>query len=153
MYLKTNTINKFSLTGNYKEWFSCLIQTMMVTVMSSISTMTALSESPSCLIVMQLFSLWTTPRQIPLQNCHSVSVTILLTFEGKSLLETFLAKNFARIPQLEVSLKENSGLRVRNDFQRFIGTLMSSQSERLEQVEMNIMRGWKFNNKNTISFL
>ena len=56
------------------------------------------------------------------------------------ILFTFSAKNFGRISQLEVNIKED-GNRFRTDFQRFIGTLASSQSERRDQVEMNIMRG------------
>jgi len=79
-------------------------------------------------------------RKSKLSDSNAI-VFALNNSEANPSTKLSLSKNFARIPQLEVSLKENSGLRVRNDFQRFIGTLMSSQSERLEQVEMNIMRG------------
>ena len=125
----------------------------MVIVISSITIMTTSSESLSYLIAMPLFSLWLIRSLMSLRNSCCVSILFFyLAFHNVDLslnykIEMwifdfhilFSAKNFARIPQLEVSLKENSGLR--NDFQRFIGSLMSSQSERLDQVEMNIMRG------------
>ena len=53
---------------------------------------------------------------------------------------TKLSKNFNRISQLEVNIEED-GNQLRGDFQRFIGTLASNQSERREQAEMNIMKG------------
>lgn len=66
---------------------------------------------------------------------------IILQADIKSfcnLTFAFLAKNFGRIPQLEVNLEdEANGMRA--DFQRFIGTLASNLSERRDQVEMNIM--------------
>ena len=71
-----------------------------------------------------------------------IKVSLYAFIYWQDFLFTFSAKNFGRISQLEVNIKED-GNRFRTDFQRFIGTLASSQSERRDQVEMNIMRGWK----------